>query len=66
MASSPPPRLILASGSPARRDLLARAGIAFDIMPAAIDEPTGEGFSGSLMTVCTPTSANARTLSRLW
>jgi septum formation protein len=45
MATSPPPRLILASGSPARRDLLTRAGIAFDVMPAAIDEPTGDGFT---------------------
>jgi septum formation protein len=40
-----PPRLILASGSPARRELLERAGIPFEIMPAAIDEPTGEGFT---------------------
>ena len=45
MATPTPPRLILASASPARRDLLARAGIAFDVMPAAIDEPTGEGFT---------------------
>jgi septum formation protein len=40
-----PARLILASGSPARRELLERAGIPFEIMPAAIDEPTGEGFT---------------------
>jgi septum formation protein len=45
MATPTPARLILASGSPARRDLLTRAGIAFDVMPAAIDEPTGEGFT---------------------
>jgi len=36
-------RLILASGSPARRDLLTRAGYAFDVLPAHIDEPTGAG-----------------------
>jgi len=36
-------RLILASGSPARRELLERAGLTFDVMPAHIDEPTGEG-----------------------
>lgn len=30
--------LILASASPRRRDLLARAGIAFRVVPAAIDE----------------------------
>lgn len=40
-----PVRLILASGSPARRDLLARAAYAFEIRPAHIDEPTGEGFT---------------------
>lgn len=38
-------RLILASASPARRDLLTRIGIPFEVMPAAIDEPTGEGFT---------------------
>ncbi len=45
MAIALPARLILASGSPARRELLERAGIAFEVMPAAIDEPTGEGFT---------------------
>jgi septum formation protein len=45
MAASPPVRLILASGSPARRDLLTRAGYAFEIQPAHIDEPSGQGFS---------------------
>jgi septum formation protein len=39
-----PFRLILASGSPARRDLLARAGYRFEVLPANIDEPSGEGF----------------------
>ena len=38
-----PFRLILASGSPARRDLLARAGLPFEVRPANIDEPTGAG-----------------------
>jgi septum formation protein len=45
MAIALPARLILASGSPARRELLERAGIRFEIMPAAIDEPTGAGFT---------------------
>jgi septum formation protein len=40
MGTQPPVRLILASGSPARRDLLERAGHAFEVMPANIDEPT--------------------------
>jgi septum formation protein len=38
-----PFRLILASGSPARRDLLKRAGYSFTVQPSHIDEPTGEG-----------------------
>jgi septum formation protein len=38
-----PFRLILASGSPARRELLAQAGYPFDVLPAAIDEPDGTG-----------------------
>ena len=45
MATATPFRLILASGSPARRELLERAGYAFEVRPAHIDEPTGEGFS---------------------
>jgi septum formation protein len=44
MAAQPPIRLILASGSPARRELLERSGVAFTVQPADIDEPTGEGF----------------------
>lgn len=40
-----PIRLILASGSPARRDLLERAGHPFTVQPAHIDEPTGTGFT---------------------
>jgi septum formation protein len=53
MATPSPARLILASGSSARRELLARAGIAFDVMPAAIDEPSGEGFTEPRMYVHT-------------
>src|SRR5207237_5896381 len=43
MAEPLPIRLILASGSPARRDLLARAGYRFDVLPANVDEPSGAG-----------------------
>jgi septum formation protein len=43
MAKSLPTRLTLASGSPARRDLLAEAGYSFDVLPADIDEPRGDG-----------------------
>lgn len=34
-------RLVLASSSPARRELLARTGRSFDLIVSAIDEPTG-------------------------
>jgi septum formation protein len=37
--------LILASGSPARRELLERAGYAFTVLPSQVDEPTGAGFA---------------------
>jgi septum formation protein len=43
MAGQQPVRLILASGSAARRELLARAGYRFEVMPAGVDEPAGEG-----------------------
>jgi septum formation protein len=39
-----PFRLILASASPARRELLASAGYDFDVIPANIDEPSGASF----------------------
>jgi len=35
-------RLILASGSSGRRDLLAKAGYRFDVMPSGVDESEGE------------------------
>ncbi len=44
MATPTSLRLILASGSPARRELLDRLGLSFTIQPADIDEPT-TGFS---------------------
>jgi len=43
MGSALPFRLILASGSPARRDLLTRAGYSFHVQPSHIDEPDGKG-----------------------
>jgi septum formation protein len=45
MGSQPPLRLILASASPARSDLLQRAGYRFEVRPAHIDEPSSAGFS---------------------
>lgn len=41
MPPSPRVRLILASASAGRRELLGRLGIPFEVMPADIDEPTG-------------------------
>ncbi len=43
MAGERPDRLILASASLGRRELLKRAGYRFEVMPANVDEPTGEG-----------------------
>jgi septum formation protein len=42
MAKSQPFRLILASASLGRRELLKQAGFQFEVVPANIDEPTGE------------------------
>ncbi len=38
MVATPPSRLILASGSPRRRELLERAGLSFEVIVADIDE----------------------------
>jgi len=43
MAVALPFRLILASGSPARRDLLTRHAYTFEVRPAAIEEPLDAG-----------------------
>jgi septum formation protein len=40
-----PFRLILGSASLGRRELLSRAGYTFEVRPANIDEPSGEGFT---------------------
>jgi septum formation protein len=40
-----PFHLVLASASPARRDLLERAGFEFEVLPADINEPTDTGFT---------------------
>src|SRR5262249_58740857 len=44
MAQPQPFRLILASGSIGRRELLARAGYQFEVMPANIQEPDGDHY----------------------
>lgn len=44
MADAVPHRLILASSSPDRRELLSRAGYTFTVEPAAIEEPLQAGF----------------------
>lgn len=40
--ASPPPRLILASASPRRHELLSALGLAFEVRPAGVDERTEE------------------------
>ncbi|MGE3960644.1 MAG: nucleoside triphosphate pyrophosphatase [Dehalococcoidia bacterium] len=37
-----PPRIVLASASPRRRDLLATLGLAFEVAPSHVDEATDE------------------------
>ena len=44
MAKSFPFRLILASASLGRRELLTRAGYVFDVIPSHIDEPNDAGY----------------------
>jgi septum formation protein len=41
--AAPTNRLILGSGSPARRELLARLGRPFEVIPAAVEEPLEAG-----------------------
>ncbi len=43
--------LVLASGSPRRSELLAQAGVAFEVMPADIDETVQPGESPVEMTL---------------
>jgi septum formation protein len=43
MADGQPLRLILASASWGRRELLAQAGYTFEVIPSNVEEPTGEG-----------------------
>jgi len=43
VADRRPPVLVLASASPRRRDLLARAGVAFETQPADLDETAAPG-----------------------
>ena len=43
MAERQPLRLILASASLGRRELLKQAGYDFDVQPSHVDEPTGAG-----------------------
>ncbi len=53
--ASQPARVVLASASPRRRELLARAGLAFDVLPADVDESLAPG---------TPAEAGARELAQ--
>jgi len=45
----PVPRLVLASASPARRNLLAQAGLDADVMVSGVDESTVDSLSAELL-----------------
>src|SRR5262249_39698997 len=62
MAKLPSFRLILASASVGRRELLAQAGYQFEIVPANIEEPTDVGFTGGGLTPRRSPPAEARAL----
>jgi len=47
MDETTPSRLILASASPRRRDLLTQAGYTFEVVPSDIDESAFEGSASS-------------------
>ena len=53
-------RLILASSSPARRDLLQRAGYDFEIVPSDVDDPTNAGFADPALVSTSPGSRQGR------
>jgi len=59
MAEPPPRALVLASASPFRRRMLEAAGLDFEVVPAAIDEPAVKARLGVL-----PPPALARALAR--
>jgi len=62
--SSSPPRLVLASGSRHRRALLERLGLAFDVVPADIDERAAP-HERPADTAVRLAEAKARTVARL-
>lgn len=51
MESPPSAPLVLASGSPRRRELLAGAGIAFEVIPAGIEEHARSGETPEALVV---------------
>jgi septum formation protein len=42
VTAEPAPRIVLASGSPRRRELLAALGVTYEVDPADVDETTAE------------------------
>ena len=46
------PRLVLASGSPRRREVLAGLGVAFELRPMDLDETPAAGRAGAATTCC--------------
>lgn len=51
MTGAPPPRLVLASGSPRRREMLARLGLELEIRPVDLDETPRGGEDATALAV---------------
>ena len=60
------PRLILASASPRRCELLAALGLQFDVIPSAVDETVPDHLPNPCLTARRLAAAKAEAVSRLY
>jgi septum formation protein len=59
-------RLILASASPRRRELLERLGLPFEVRPSSIEEPLAAGVPASTLATTLARAKAADIADRLW
>ena len=59
-------RLILASASPRRRELLERLGLPFEVRPSGIEEPLAAGVPASTLATTLARAKAADIADRLW